>query len=169
MDEAKLAVVEYDSVNQRLRSSSLHGYEHVVAGAGLEHAPLRPLLSPFVTADPLGRCAAMLLPSSSVALLQASTEEASSRAARAAPVASVAGSYCLELHMLGVQRVKDTAFMHGACARCVFAASREAPPGGAECTVLKGECGVGGSVLRVFHRERVWQQRAHRRTPVCKT
>ena len=142
MDEAKLAVVEYDSVNQRLRSSSLHGYEHVVAGAGLEHAPLRPLLSPFVTADPLGRCAAMLLPSSSVALLQASTEEASSRAARAAPVASVAGSYCLELHMLGVQRVKDTAFMHGACALVAFcAASREALPGGG---------GVYGAERRVW-------------------
>jgi hypothetical protein len=56
MDEAKLAVVEWDAATRGLRSSSLHSYEHVVAGAGLKHAPLRPLLSPFVTADPLVRC-----------------------------------------------------------------------------------------------------------------
>jgi hypothetical protein len=65
----------------------------------------------------------MLLPSASIALMEASHDDgrasgvargAGGGARPAQAVASVASSYCLELHMLGVQRVKDTAFMHGA-------------------------------------------------------
>ena len=53
--EAKLAVVEFDPRTWSLKSSSLHDYENIVFGAGLGHAPLRPLMAPYVKADPLVR------------------------------------------------------------------------------------------------------------------
>eukprot|EP00240_Pyramimonas_obovata_P014108 CAMPEP_0118955602 /NCGR_PEP_ID=MMETSP1169-20130426/60250_1 /TAXON_ID=36882 /ORGANISM="Pyramimonas obovata, Strain CCMP722" /LENGTH=211 /DNA_ID=CAMNT_0006903487 /DNA_START=97 /DNA_END=729 /DNA_ORIENTATION=+ len=72
--EAKLSVVEFDPTDCRLCTSSLHAYEKAISGAGLAAPPLRPLLAPYVTSDPNGRCAAVLLPTAGLAFLESAQD-----------------------------------------------------------------------------------------------
>lgn len=143
--EAKLAVVEFDIRDCGLRTSSLHAYEKAISGAGLAAPPLRPLLAPHVTADPNGYCAAVLLPTAGLALLESAQDDAlladgPAGTARVGGAAVIARSYVVELHMLGIQQVRDMAFLHGYAEPAMAMLSEAEPTWSARLAIRRDTC-----------------------------
>lgn len=112
---AKLCVVEFDAAMRSLRTTSMHGFDDVEA---LKRGKSSFPTPPRVAADPQGRCAAAVVYADALVVLvavegSAFGEEHEEAAGGKQGAAGVAGSYTVDLHELGIGRVKSIAFLNG--------------------------------------------------------
>ncbi|GLI63467.1 hypothetical protein VaNZ11_006441, partial [Volvox africanus] len=110
--EGKLSVIEWDPRVHTLRTSSMHYFEADPAAQREGRAAVP--LGPRVVTDPAGRCAAMSLCFSQLALLPALEADPLDLSSNGGGAVTVGNSYLLNLNkMMGIREVRDCVFLHG--------------------------------------------------------
>ncbi|GIL66196.1 hypothetical protein Vafri_19806, partial [Volvox africanus] len=110
--EGKLSVLEWDPRVYTLRTSSMHYFEADPAAQREGRAAVP--LGPRVVTDPAGRCAAMSLCFSQLALLPALEADPLELTPNGGGAVTVGNSYLLNLNkMMGIREVRDCVFLHG--------------------------------------------------------
>ncbi|CAM6094104.1 unnamed protein product [Calypogeia fissa] len=147
--DAKISVLEFDDSTHNLRTSSMHYFE----GPEWEHLKRgreRFALGPLIRAEPIGRCAGMLVYNCQMVVLRAAQvgygledeDDNTSSGAASSICAHVASSYVVNLRSMDMKHVKDFVFLHGYNEPVILVLHEREPTWAGRVAVKRHTCSI---------------------------
>ncbi|KAG6554300.1 hypothetical protein Mapa_004216 [Marchantia paleacea] len=146
--DAKISVLEFDDSTHNLRTSSLHYFEGPEWDY-LKRGRERFSRGPLVRAEPIGRCAGMLVYNCQMVLMKAAQvgyclgdEDDGAGPPGASVCAHIASSYVVSLRDLDMKHVKDFVFLHGYNEPVILALHEKEPTWAGRVALKRHTCAI---------------------------
>ncbi|KAL2641921.1 hypothetical protein R1flu_009508 [Riccia fluitans] len=146
--DAKISVLEFDDSTHNLRTSSLHYFEGP-EWEYLKRGRERFARGPLVRADPIGRCAGMLVYNCQMVIMKAAQvgyclgdEDDGVTPPGASVCAHIASSYVVSLRDLDMKHVKDFVFLNGYNEPVILALHEKEPTWAGRVAVKRHTCAI---------------------------